>query len=378
LRAEANIIRWDEAQTMSFAIPGSTAAFPPIEVRQQTTKGLTLSLIQPLTPLWTVYEGYSARDRGVDAATLHREVAGRDVTFQVVEAFFRLLQATRLEAVATQSVEQVEGQVRRARSFEQRGLVARNDVLRADLGLAAVRQRLIQARGGAAIARARLAMVVGLPADTVLEPAAPGDALPPHVVASAEEAERLAVERRGEIREVEARAGQARAGARAAWSRMLPQVSAVATHQRNEGSSFAQEASTSVGGFLSWDVWEWGSTYYGADEAGVRAEQARLALDRVRDGVRLEARAAFVGASVTGEALDVSRRAVAQAEENFRIETRRYEESANTSFDVLDAETLLTQARGQLETATYDYLIADAALRRAVGAPLPGAPGGTP
>jgi outer membrane protein TolC len=36
---------------------------------------------------------------------------------------------------------------------------------------------------------------------------------------------------------------------------------------------------------------------------------------------------------------------------------------------VIDAEGQLTQARGQLETARYDALIARAALRRAVGDP---------
>ena len=62
-------------------------------------------------------------------------------------------------------------------------------------------------------------------------------------------------------------------------------------------------------------------------------------------------------------------RSVAQAEENFRIETARYEANANTSFDVLDAETLLTQARAQALTTRYDHLVAQAALARALGGP---------
>ena len=67
-----------------------------------------------------------------------------------------------------------------------------------------------------------------------------------------------------------------------------------------------------------------------------------------------------------------SRTAVSQAEENFRIVTRKFEAAAATSFDVVDAEALVTQARGQVETALYDLLIARAALSRATGTPLPG------
>jgi outer membrane protein TolC len=67
------------------------------------------------------------------------------------------------------------------------------------------------------------------------------------------------------------------------------------------------------------------------------------------------------------EALVVAKAAVAAAEENFRLVKKRYEANAATSFDVVDAEGLLTQARGQMETARYDYLIAHAALRAAMG-----------
>ncbi|HEY2370357.1 MAG TPA: TolC family protein, partial [Polyangiaceae bacterium] len=58
---------------------------------------------------------------------------------------------------------------------------------------------------------------------------------------------------------------------------------------------------------------------------------------------------------------------VASAEEHFRLVTKRYEANTTTSFDVVDAESLLTQARASLQTSTYDFLIARAALRRAMG-----------
>ena len=67
---------------------------------------------------------------------------------------------------------------------------------------------------------------------------------------------------------------------------------------------------------------------------------------------------------------------MSEAEENFRIVTKKFENNAATSFDVVDAESLLTQARGQVQQSLYDYLVASAALQRATGAPLPGE--GTP
>ena len=79
-----------------------------------------------------------------------------------------------------------------------------------------------------------------------------------------------------------------------------------------------------------------------------------------------------MNAQSSREALEVARTALTQAEENYRIVTKKFDANAATSFDVVDAEGLLTQSRGQVEQALYDYLIASAALQKATGAPLPG------
>jgi outer membrane protein len=365
LRAEGNVIRWNEAQEVTLTIPGAPTP-PSFTARDATTWGTTVSVIQPLGALWSVYEGYRLKDLGVDVARIRRETTRRDTAYLATEAFYRLLQAARLGEVAATSVEQLEAQVRRAQSFHERGLVAENDVLRAELGLADARQRLIQARGGVTLARARLALALGLPPDTVIEPDAPDEA-PPRPTPAVEEAERRALASRVELREVEASIAQASSGVRAAWSRMLPQVNLVGAYQHNEGQQFLAADAAYVGAFASWDVWEWGSTYRGTDEARARLRQALLAAGRVRDGVLVEARTAHVGVATAEEALAVARQAVTQAEENFRIESRRYEANANTSFDVLDAEAQLTQARGRAQTSLYDVLIARAALARAMG-----------
>ena len=45
----------------------------------------------------------------------------------------------------------------------------------------------------------------------------------------------------------------------------------------------------------------------------------------------------------------------------------RYEQAQSTTFDVVDAESLLTQARAQVETATYSWIVAQLGLKRAIG-----------
>lgn len=364
LRAEGNILRWNNALELGgFGPPGS----PPIVVRDATTSTVTVSLIQPVSGIVALLDAYELRKIGVDAATLRSDIRKREVTLQAVEAYYRARQAARLVDVARQSIEQIDAQVRRARALESRGVVGRNDVLRAEVAAANAKQRLLQSTANLSVAQARLAFVLGTTGEIGAAPMSiPPD--PGPVEITLPEAERRASTQRVEIRELDARIAQAGAGVRLARAKLFPQISAVAAYQHNEGLGFVQPKNAAyVGGLLTWDAWDWGSTPAGIGEARAQEAQVVAAADKVRAAIQLEVRQAYTSAVTTHAALEVVRTSVVQAEENARIETKRYEASAATALEVLDAETLVTRERAQLETAFYDYLIARAALRKAMG-----------
>jgi outer membrane protein TolC len=369
LHLDAGIQRWDKPLPFNLGSLNSllppSATFP--NIRDQWTWSVGATLAQPITSLWTIDEGYVLRQMGVDVAEIQRKSARRDVAFQVTEAYYRLLQAMRMAEVAQKSVENIDAQVKRAQSFFRAGTVGRNDVLRAELGLAAAKQRLIQTNGGVVLARGQLARLMGLPPDSPIDPADKITEAPAGPLMPASQAENRAVADRLEIKEIAKRIDQAEAGVSLAKSKMLPQVNAVANYTHTVGSQFSPTNAWFIGGTASWDIWEGGGTYYGIDESKARMAQALSARRKAEDGIRLETRSAHVNATTAAQALTVAREAVEQAEENFRIEQKRYESGDNTSFDVLDAENQLTTARGQLQAATYDSLIAQSNLARAIG-----------
>ncbi|HEY3353056.1 MAG TPA: TolC family protein [Polyangia bacterium] len=376
-RVEYTVLRWDSPLNLDFSgflamfqqlglpIPPGTSA--SMAVRDPTTTTLTLSALQPVGALWGIYEGYKVRELGVDVAKVRRYITLRDTAYAATEAFYRTLQTMRLAEVAHLSVEQLDAQVLRARSFFKHGLIGNNDLLRAELGLANARQRWIAARGNVTLAQGRLAFVLGLPGETAVVPTGAPTEPPAPESTTEDEAERRALTTRLELRELELRIGQANRGVSASWSRMVPDLNLLFSYQHNTGSSFSQANAYFGGMALTWNFWEWGATYYGVPEAKARLRQALAARAKVRDGIRLETRAAYVTQASAAEMLRVAQQSVNQAEENYRLETKRYEARANTSFDVIDAETQLTSARAQLQTALYDYLIARAALVRAMG-----------
>lgn len=364
VRAEGNILRWDKALELSgFGPPGT----PPIVVREATTSTVTLSLIQPVSGIFALLDAYELRKIGVDAATLRSDIRKREVAYQAVEAYYRARQASRLVDVAKQSIEQIDAQVRRARTLESRGVVGRNDVLRAEVAAANAKQRLLQATTNLSVAQARLAFVLGTTGELGAAPMTLATD-PAPLDTKLEEAERRAGTQRAELRELDARIAQAGAAVRLARAKLFPQINAVAAYQHNEGLGFVQPKNAGyVGGLLTWDVWDWGSTPAGISEARAQEAQALAAADKVRAAIQLEVRQAYTAAVTSHAALEVVRTSVLQAEENLRIETKRYEAAAATALEVLDAETLVTRERAQLETALYDHLIARAALRKAMG-----------
>jgi outer membrane protein TolC len=343
-----------------------------IQVRDQFTWLFSPSLIQPLTTLWAIYDQYKIASYGVDVAALKRRATRREIAFQVAQGYYRLLEAERLSQVAETSVTQLEAQQKEAQSLFDNGVIGKNDLLRAGLALASARQRVIQIHGSVTLARGQLNIAIGSRPDAPFEPAAVLGEPTPVQDASIQASESRAVAQRLELSEIDRTIAQADHGVALAKKKYLPQINAIANYTHLGGQPFSAEDSEYVGVFASWDVWDWGTTGGGVDTASAKLDEARIARKKVEDQVRSEAREAFVNAETAREALGVARTAVEQAEENYRIVSKKFEANAATSFDVVDAESLLTQARGQVETGLYDYLIARAALERATGTPLPG------
>jgi outer membrane protein TolC len=214
--------------------------------------------------------------------------------------------------------------------------------------------------------------LLGLPESDTIEPVPFTGDPPAGDGATLRSSEDRASAQRLELKELDRGIARAGAGLGFARDKLLPAVNVVGNYTHFEGSAFQQANAAYVGLSASWDVWDWGTTLSGISVAQAKLQQARLARKKAEDQVRLEAREAFVNAETAQAALAVARSAVSQAEENFRIVTRKFENNAATSFEVVDAEALLTQSRGQVESALYDLLIARAAFDRATGSALPG------
>ncbi len=341
-------------------------------LRKRLTYGVTLRLTQPLTPLYQVYQGYKARRSQVRQAEHHVATKQADIALQVVTAYYAVLQAQAYGIIAASAVEQIEAHLTRVRSFYEQGVVGKNELLKVKVELANAQKYVIEAESSLAVARANLAVQMGLDASEALTsaPDDPSDDLPV-VSVTIEEARREALGRRTELLEIAAGMMAAEHGARAGWWDLVPQLVLLAQYDHVGGQGrLAQADSFFAGLALSWEVWDWGRKYHAARAGDLQVEEIRLQRERVEQLLQLDIADKYHRLRSAEKSFRVAQVSIEQAEEALRIERERFSVQAATTTEVLDAEANLTRARANRVNAYYGYMLARAELRRAMGLPL--------
>ncbi len=327
----------------------------------------TLRLSQPLYTGGRIPAGIAASDALARAAGADHEQARQRVVHAVIEAYSGAVLAARHVDVAREALATSEEHVRLVGDLLEGGLVVESDLLQAKVRSSEVRELLINAESGLAVAKAGLNLAMGAPQSTPL-------ALPLVVDEGAlepAELDTLVAEAAGQRPELEAarqRAEAARYGARAARGSLLPEVGAGATFE-NHAQDFVGSDGTSwtVALAARWQVFDGGRRRAKAAAAERKAAAAAHAATLATQQVELEVRRAFHALGAARQRLAVARDAVTLAEAGLRIIEDRYQNGLTTLVPLLDAETALTAARTREVAAHRDLLLSHATLKLAVG-----------
>lgn len=329
------------------------------------------SVTQPLFTGGALVSSYQMARLGRDMARENSARTKQDIILEVKQAYFTILKADKMKQVAAQSVEQVASHAEVAKAFYEEQMVAQNDYLQAQVRLAQARQNLIRADNGAQVSRAWFNTVLSR---DVSEPVALEDILicTPQAFSLAN-ATQEAFALRPEIKQAALGVEKAQKGIRLAQSSYYPSLLLVADYRkmgekaRMNGSHYEDGEVFTVGTVLRWDIWEWGKNHYKVGSSKAQAAKAAEQKRQVADTVSLEVKQAWLDAVEAEQNIGVTQTAIAQAEENFRLYKEQYAEQMATSTDVLDAQTLLTEAKSNYYNALSDYHIAKAGLERAAG-----------
>ena len=294
-----------------------------------------------------------------------------DLIRDVRHAFWQTLLAEKLHEVARDNAESLEVHRKNAQSNYQQGLVAQNDVLKAEVALAQARQQERTTAKQATLLRARFNQLL----DRDIE--APAQLVEveenPPETAGLEELCTLAEKSRPEYLSLETAIRQAGDARTAARSRYWPRVSGFAQYWREgedaaaDNNPYTNNQDSVVGVRMDWNLFEGGKTRAAEKEWAYRRKGLEERLANLKEQIRLEVDDALEQVKLARANVDTAGTALKQAEENERMTGLQYREQLVIFLEVLNAQVFVAQTRADYYQALYGLRTAKADLDRATG-----------
>lgn len=299
-----------------------------------------------------------------DAAALTYTAREQDVFLQVIQAYYGILEYEKLLQAAEDEVAQMTDHLRVAKNLFQQGVVTRNDLLQAEVQLAASRQHRLMEANRVANGRLYLNYLIGQPPSfraDLEEPAARD--------ASGDEGNGTGFDpdARAEVKALRQGIRADELAIKESRSLFLPELFARigADYVENDRVQEQTILHATVGLRVNlFDGFATTSRYRQAVQSRARSEEKLSAL---KEQVRLEYDTAVNDARIAAERIATAEKAVRQGEENLRINKNRYQEHVGTATDVIDAQTLLTRTKTEYYRAIFDHQVAVARIRKAKG-----------
>jgi outer membrane protein TolC len=323
---------------------------------------------------WNLFDSF-ASVRAIHQADRMQEAAGhqlnrteQEIAFGVIDSYLGVLLALKRVEVAEAAVTAAESILEQSRNRFESGVSVESDLLSAQVRLAGRQQERIAARNGAALARARWNLSMGLAAEADTDPteALEERNLP---MQSLEEFEKKALSTRPDLERARAEGAAQEQRVAMARSAFGPRLSGFADWELDNPTFLAGNGGNNwlAGVELQLDLFQGGAKRAQLMRERAMQDKTVAARDAAADMVRLEVRKAYYDTDSARQQIGVAQAAVRQAEESLRIVQNRYDAGLTTISDLLNVEDAARRTRQDYWEAVYRYLTGYAGLELAGG-----------
>jgi outer membrane protein TolC len=291
------------------------------------------------------------------AARLNADNDRQGVTYNTMQAYTNLYKASRAVSVIR---ENIKASVQRDTTFsrlEQNGLLARNDLLKAQLQTSNIELTLLDAESNLTVANENMNLMLGLPENTVIETDSSfvADTKEPKTFI---DMENLALQSRKDLQAVGLQKKAATVGIKAAKAEAYPTIALTGGYiAADVPKVLSVTNAVNIGVGVSYNLSSIWKNNTKLAQARARETQVTATQELLNDDIRLQVNKDYQGWLLAQKKIDVYDKAIAQATENYRITKNKYDNSLVTITDLLEADVSLLQAK--LNAA---YARADAAL----------------
>jgi outer membrane protein len=305
------------------------------------------------------------QDLSLNASRADYDDVVTQIVLNVKNAYYNLLQTQRNRDVATDTMKQFQQHLDQANAFFRIGTKPKFDVTKAEVDFGNARLNVLKAENAVRAARITLKDVMGTPENPdfniVDNLGVQKNNLQLNDVLN------TAYLNRPNLRSVVAKREAAERSIRLAQKGYFPVLSGSAGYGYS-GTDFPVERGWNAGASLSVPLFNGLSTKYQVDEARANLEVLKANEESIRQGIRLDVQQAYLNVQDTAEQISMAEMTVLQAKENYDLAEGRYRTGVGNPIEVADSIITLNNARANLNTALYNYKIAQAALDKAIGA----------
>ncbi len=326
---------------------------------QQDVRTAEAGLSQPLFTWGQIGAGIRAAKIGFSTAEdqlrYFRQAAARDVT----AAFYDILLARELHAIAAQNLEQKLRHLDEARKRNAAGTATDYDVLAAEVASENARPELLRTENLVRTSRERLRFLLAVQGREVDASGTLLSAVDPYP--AYEESLGTALRNRPELSELRHRIGISKELVTVANAGDKPRLDlkgGVGWRELDTGISDAGGKTWTAGLFLSYPIFDGLRTRGKVAQAKSEVASLRIEEAKLLDSIALETRDAVNAVREAGGIVGALSGTVSQAERLLSMAEKGFEYGVKTRLEVEDAELNLTQARGSLARARRDYLVA--------------------
>ncbi len=364
LTTQFNFNRADSAaQERALAI--SQFLIDPDSVNTQITGNLRLN--------YNIYTGGSrsaqirASQAQVRVNLLDVERLTEQTTLDISTDYYNLQNASAQVGIELAAVEEAQLSLRDAELLERAGLGTKFDVLRAQVDLANAQQRLTLARGNERTAQRQLVERLSLGQQVDLT-TADSIQVAGEWNRSLEETIILAYKNRAELEQFLLQRKIDEEQQKVQLAAIRPQISVFAQYDVLEqlADNVSPTDGLTIGAQIQWTLFDGGAARAGRNQERVDVAIAETQFANQRNEIRFEVEQAYFNLDANRKNIDTAKIAVELALESLRLARLRFQAGVGTQTDVIEAQTELTTARGNLLTSIINYNQGLAALQRAV------------
>jgi multidrug efflux pump subunit AcrB/outer membrane protein TolC len=344
-------------------IPGAGVSL----AQGQSNFGLSMTtLTQPLTQYFRTRAGVDVARADAAGARSDERRAENEVAYKVKEVFYAILATERRRDAVNAQIRAAELRITETRNAVVTGvaLEVRADEVNAQIAQAKYAHNQLQ--DAVTDMREELADLCGLPVDTKLELSRPGGAgVDPSP--DIEAAVAAATAQNPEIEAATHQVEKARAAVRAARAEYIPEISAFAQHEYQNGAPFLSRNNGTAGIHMTWTILEFGKRRGQVSEREAQLAQAEENLAHLRNRVRIDVEKAVRKLNTAESGVESAARLLAATTEARRVASDEAEAGTTNRSLFLESEASMLSAQADLLRAEYDRSVAAADVARLMG-----------